>query len=99
MSTLYILFNLFVVAAFLASAADHYLIGQGIISKPNRAFLLGCFVFTEAYLAIENPVVWLYVLLNFWGLFNLFLGRKVPLRFRRKSATIEQRKDQHENHS
>lgn len=84
MDPLFILFNFFVVCAFLASAADHVAVGQGIIIRPLRAFLLSCFVFTEGYLAIENPVVWLYVALNFWGLFNLFYGRKVPLRFRRK---------------
>lgn len=85
-SPLYILFNLFVVAAFCSSALDHYFVGQGRIYKPLRAFLLGCFVFTESYLAFENPVIWLYVALNFWGLGNLFYGRQLAplLRRRRK---------------
>lgn len=73
----FILFNLFVVAAFLSSAADHYFVGQGIILKPLRAFLLGCFIFTESYLAMANPVLWLYVTLNFWGILNLFYGRQL----------------------
>jgi hypothetical protein len=79
-----ILFNLFVVLAFLAALADHYYYGQGYIKKPLRAFLLGCFLFTESYLAVTNPALWLYVSLNIWGLFNLYAGRKVPLRWRRK---------------
>ena len=73
----FIFFNLFVVAAFLSSALDHYLVGQGRIVRPLRAFLLGCFVFTETYLALDNPVLWLYVSLNFWGLGHLFFGRQL----------------------
>jgi len=80
-------FNLFVVAAFLSSVADHYLVGQGRIVRPLRAFLLGCFVFTETYLAIDNPVIWLYVSLNFWGLFHLFYGKRVAPFIRRFKRT------------
>lgn len=84
MFTAEIFFNLFVVCAFIASAVDHFYVGQGRIYKPLRAFLLGCFMYTEGFLAIENPVLWLYFVLNVWGLLNLFYGRKVPLRFRRR---------------
>jgi hypothetical protein len=81
----FIFFNMFVVAAFLSSALDHYFVGQGRVIRPLRAFLLGCFVFTETYLAIDNPVLWLYVSLNFWGLGNLFFGRRfAPLLRRRR---------------
>lgn len=83
MDPLYILFNLFVVFAFITSAVDHFFVGQGLIVRPLRAFLLGCFLFTESYLALDNPVVWLYAVLNVWGLVNLFAGKKVPLRFRK----------------
>ena len=76
-----ILFNIFVICAFFTSGVDHFFAGKGMVLKPIRAFLLGCFLFTETYLAIENPVLWLYVLLNFWGLGNLFFGGRVPFRW------------------
>lgn len=91
MTPIDILFNVFVVFAFLSSATDHYFVGQGYVVRPLRAFLLGCFIFTESYLALTNPAIWLYVTLNFWGLFNLFYGRLVPLRRRTPTA----RKDSH----
>lgn len=84
MHTAEIFFNLFVVVAFLASALDHYYVGQGHIYKPLRAFLLGCFMFTEGYLALTHPALWFYFILNVWGLLNLFYGRRVPLRWRRR---------------
>jgi len=89
MEPLDIFFNIFVVCAFVASFADHFAVGQGFIIRPLRAFLLSCFIFTEGYLAVRHPVVWFYVALNFWGLFNLFYGKKVPLRWRRKFATTK----------
>lgn len=43
--------------------------------------MLGCFAFTEGYLAVTaQPVMFLYVSLNVWGLINIYLGRKAPLR-------------------
>jgi len=84
MPTIEIFFSLFVVLAFLASALDHFFVGQGYVKKPLRAFLLGCFMFTEGYLALSYPVLWFYVILNVWGLLNLFYGRRVPLRLRRR---------------
>jgi hypothetical protein len=76
-----ILFNGFVIAAFTSSAVDHWFIGRGVILVPLRAFLLGCFVFTESYLAYHaQPAMWLYVALNVWGLVNLYARRMAPLR-------------------
>jgi hypothetical protein len=76
-----ILFNVFVVAAFTSSAVDHWFIGRGVILVPLRAFLLGCFVYTESYLAYHaQPAMWLYVALNVWGLINLYARRMAPLR-------------------
>lgn len=76
-----IFFNFFVVTAFVSSVADHWFVGRGYIVVPLRAFLLGCFVFTESYLAVHaQPAMWLYVALNIWGLLNLWLGRRSPLR-------------------
>jgi hypothetical protein len=84
MSTLEILFNIFIVFAFASSIADHYFVGRGYIVAPLRAFLLGCFVFTEGYLAVTaQPAMWLYVTLNLWGLTMLYTGRKSPLRSKR----------------
>lgn len=75
-----IMFNFFVVLAFLTSFADHWYVGRGRINRPLRAFLLGCFVYTESYLAITvAPALWFYVALNFWGMANLFFGQRVPL--------------------
>jgi hypothetical protein len=75
-----ILFSVLVLFAFLASMADHYVVGQGRINKPLRAFLLGCFIVTESWIALDGkPVVFLYVALNFWGLYWLFLHQKIPL--------------------
>lgn len=83
MAALEILFNLFIVLAFLSAIADHWFIGRGRIVVPLRAFLLGCFVFTEGYLAATaQPMMFLYVLLNVWGLVNLYTGRKSPLRIK-----------------
>lgn len=82
-----LLFNCFVVLAFGCSILDHWFAGRGYILAPLRALLLGCFVFTEAFLAITaQPMMWLYVALNLWGLVNLYAGRKSPLRV--KSAGL-----------
>ena len=81
MYPLEIFFNVFVCFAFISAAADHWFLGRGIILRPLRCFLLGCFVFTEGYLAITaQPAMWLYVALNVWGLANIFYGTKRPLR-------------------
>jgi len=81
MTPLEIFFNVFVVGAFCAAAVDHWFVGRGYIVVPLRVFMLACFVFTESYLAYHaQPAMWLYVALNVWGLANLFLGRKAPLR-------------------
>lgn len=79
-----IFFNLFVVLAFCSSAVDHWFVGRGYIVVPLRCFLLGCFIFTEGYLALTvAPAMWLYVALNVWGIGNLWAGRKAPLRSKR----------------
>lgn len=68
-----VLFSVIVVWAFIGSAADHWYIGRGVINKPLRYFVLGCFVCTEAYLAMTaQPAMWLYVALNVWGIINLW---------------------------
>lgn len=83
MTTIVIFFNLFVVVGFLAAVCDHYLVGQGRILRPLRALLLGCFIFSESYLAVSNPVIWLFVALSFWGLLNLFFGKRFAPLIRR----------------
>lgn len=83
-----IFFNLFIALAFCSAIADHWFVGRGYIVVPLRAFLLGCFLFTEGYLAMTaQPAMWLYVLLNMWGLANLYMGRKSPMRSGGKSAS------------
>jgi hypothetical protein len=82
-----IFFNLFVAAAFCAAIGDHWFVGRGYIVVPLRAFMLGCFVYTESYLAVHaQPAMWFYVALNIWGLVNLHLGRKAPLRTTKRSS-------------
>jgi hypothetical protein len=77
MPTIEIFFNLFCISAFFASTLDHWYYGRGRIVIPLRAFLLGCFIFTESYLAFHaQPMMWLYVLLNVWGLGNLYAGKR-----------------------
>lgn len=76
-----IFFNLFAAMAFISSALDHWFIGRGVILVPLRCLLLGCFIYTESYLAVTaQPAMWLYVALNVWGLATLYAGRKSPLR-------------------
>ncbi len=81
MEVLQILFDLFVVLGFCSAVVDHWFVGRGFIRRPLRAFMLGCFAYSEAYLAVTaQPMLALYVLLNAWGLANLYLGRRAPLR-------------------
>lgn len=70
------LFNVLVAGAFLAALGDHYFAGQGRIVKPLRALLLGLFIATESAVALDGrPLYFLYVLLNVWGLYFLFMHR------------------------
>jgi hypothetical protein len=74
------LFNVLVGMAFISSIADHWFVGRGVIHRPNRALLLGLFIATESAVALDGkPAMWLYVTLNFWGLYSLFLHQKVAL--------------------
>lgn len=82
-----LLFNFFVALAFACAILDHWFIGRGFISVPLRCCLLGCFIYTEGYLAsTAQPMMWLYVTLNMWGLLTLYTGRRSPLRRHAKSA-------------
>lgn len=76
-----ILFNVLVGMAFLTSLVDHWWIGtHDKVNKPVRAFLLGCFIATESWVALDGkPAMFLYVSLNFFGLYMLFLHKKVLL--------------------
>lgn len=71
------MFNLFVVTAFLGSLVDHWFVGHRRVIIPLRTFLLGCFIYTESYLAVTSePAMWLYVSLNVWGLISIYAGTK-----------------------
>jgi len=71
-----LIFNLVVVAAFVGQVVNYYLLGtKGIINRYLFLFVLGCYIFTEGVLAMQHPVLWLYVILNFWGVAN-FLGKQ-----------------------
>lgn len=87
MNALELFFNLFVGLAFCASVVDHYFLGRGRVLVPLRVFILGCFIFTEGYLAATaQPIMMLYLLLNLWGLLHLYLGRKSPLRVKNSNG-------------
>lgn len=75
------LFNLFIILAFFTSLLDHWWVGtHERINRPLRAFLLGCFIATESWVALEGrPMFFLYVALNFFGLYMLFAHKKVLL--------------------
>lgn len=80
-----ILFTAVVVVAFLGSAVDHWFIGHGTIHRPLRYTILGCFIFTEGYLAVTAQwAMWFYVALNVWGIINLKWGRMIPLPRRKR---------------
>ena len=70
-----IMFNVIVVMAFVASAANHWLLARNRVNRVLIVFMLGCFVFTEGYLAMERPALWLYVVLNLWGLAQFWVTR------------------------
>ena len=72
MNQLEIIFNTVVVMGFLGSIYNYWLLGKGHINKLVFLFVLGCFVITESMVAIHQPVYVLYVLLNVWGIYNLW---------------------------
>lgn len=72
MTQVEIIFNTVVVMGFLGSLLNYWLLGKGQINKLVFLFVLGCFVITESIVAIHQPVYWLYVALNVWGIFNLW---------------------------
>ena len=69
------MFNAVVVMAFIASAANYWLLARKRINRPLIAFVLGCYIYTEAYVALDRPVMWLYVALSAWGLWNFWQTR------------------------
>lgn len=77
-------FNALVVWAFATSLADHTYVGvYERVHKPVRTTLLLLFIATESWVALDGkPMFFLYVLLNFYGLFMLYVHkhlRKIPL--------------------
>lgn len=63
------MFKTVVVLGFLGSVVNYYLIG---IERTNRLvflFVLSCFVVTETMIALHQPIYWLYVALNMWGIY------------------------------
>ena len=88
MSQEQILFNVLVAMAFCTSMLDHYIAGKGYVKRSVRALLLGLYVATEARIAYRfAPAMWLYVFLNVWGLYWLFIGRRSPLVTHARSAS------------
>lgn len=69
------MFNVVASMAFLAQVVNYWLLGRGIINRYLFLFVLGCYLVTESMLAIHYPAMWLYVVLNLWGLFNIYKQR------------------------
>ena len=67
-----VVFNVVVVFGFLGSVVNYWLLGKGTINRFLFLFVLACFVVTESIVAIHQPVYWLYVALNVWGIYNLW---------------------------
>lgn len=72
MTQVEIIFNTVVVFGFLGSVLNYWLLGKGRINRLLFLFVLGCFVVTESLVAIHQPVYWLYVALNIWGIYNIW---------------------------
>lgn len=72
MSEVQIIFNAVVCLGFVGSLLNYWLIGQGKINRLLFLFVLSCFVVTESIVALHQPVYWLYVALNVWGIFHLW---------------------------
>ena len=72
MTEVEIIFNVVVTMGFLGSVANYWLLGKGRINRMLFLFVLACFVVTESIVALQQPVYWLYVALNLWGIYNLW---------------------------
>lgn len=72
MNQVEIVFNMVVVFGFLGSVVNYWLLGKGRINRLLFLFVLACFVITESIVAVHQPVYWLYVALNIWGIWNLW---------------------------
>jgi hypothetical protein len=70
-----IIYNTVVVLAFLAQAYNYVLLGKGNVNRTLYLFVLSCFIFIESWIAVERPVMWLWVSLNIWGALNLLKGK------------------------
>jgi hypothetical protein len=64
-----IIFSCVVVLGFFSAIINHKLVAKDRVSRPTYVFMLGCFLYTESYIALERPIMWLYVSLNLWGLY------------------------------
>ena len=71
-----IIFNAVVVMGFLGSVVNYWLLGRGKINRLLFLFVLSCFVVTESIVAFHQPIYWLYVALNVWGIWNLWSVRR-----------------------
>lgn len=70
-----IIFNALVVMGFMAAVFNYKLMGPVQLRPGHRLvflFMLGCFIVTEAMIAWHQPIYWLYVLLNIWGVYNIW---------------------------
>ena len=64
-----IMFKAVVVLGFLGSILNYWLIGQERTNRLVFLFVLSCFLVTESMIALHQPIYWLYVALNAWGIY------------------------------
>lgn len=67
-----VMFQVVVVMGFLGSILNYWLIGKQRLNRLVFLFVLSCFIVTEAMVAIQLPIYWLYVALNVFGVYNLW---------------------------
>ena len=68
-----IIFNTLVVMAFIVQVYNYWKLGNDEVNHYTWLFVLGCFVVTETMVALAtDPVYFLYVVLNLFGIWRLF---------------------------
>jgi len=71
------IFNTLVVLAFLVQLYNYWELGEDRVNHYTWLFVLGCFVVTESMVALTmSPTYWAYVVLNVFGIWRLFNGKK-----------------------
>lgn len=64
-----------IVVSFVLQVYCYWRLGRGQIPYVVQMFVLLGYFATEAYWAVHgNPLMWLYCVLNVWGMYNMLLA-------------------------